>query len=438
MPALPPARERIDAQASPPEPEQKKSILAMLGPGLVTGAADDDPSAIATYTQVGAAYGYGLLWTSLFTYPLMAATQEIAARVGRVSGRGLAGNMRRYYPRPVLYVMVLVLLVANVIQLGADIGAMGASFKLIVGGPTILWSAMFAVVSIVAQVFVPYTRYVTWLKWLTLTLFAYVATALAAHVDWGAALHNTVIPNLSGNMKEAIVALVAVLGTTISPYLFFWQASLEVEDTEAAPGEEPLKKAPQQAPAQIHRIKVDTYLGMAVSEIIAFFIILTAAATLHASGVKNVESAATAAQALKPLAGVFAFGLFTVGIVGTGLLAIPVLAGSGAYALGELFRWPVGLERKPLDARGFYAVIAVSTVVGLGINFTSINPIQALYWAAVLNGLIAAPIMAMMMLAANNPKVMGQFTLSRRLKWFGWVATACMLAAAIAFFVVGG
>ncbi|HEX2863705.1 MAG TPA: Nramp family divalent metal transporter [Deinococcales bacterium] len=417
--------------------EERKSLLATLGPGLVTGAADDDPSGIATYSQVGAAHGYNLLWTMLFAYPLMAAVQEISARVGRVSGRGLAGNMRRHYPGPILSILIAAVLAANVINLGADIGAMGASFKLIVGGPSLLWAALFAILSTVLQVFVPYSRYVSVLKWLTLALFAYVATVLAVRVDWGAALRGTIIPNLGANPKAAVVALVATLGTTISPYLFFWQASMEVEETQAAPDEEPLKKAPEQAPEQIHRIKVDTYFGMAVSNVIAFFIILTAAATLHARGITQIDSAATAAKALQPVAGALASGLFTVGIVGTGLLALPVLAGSGAYALGELLRWPVGLERKPLAARGFYSVIAVSTLGGLALNFSPIDPIQALYWSAVINGVVAAPVMAMLMLVANNPKVMGRFTLSPRLKAFGWLATAVMLAAAVALFALG-
>lgn len=350
--------QQLDAQESKP---QERNILKALGPGLVTGASDDDPSGIATYSQAGAAFGYGLLWTLLFTYPLMGAIQEVAARIGRVTGRGIAGNLRRFYPPWLLYLVVGLLLVANIINIGADLGAMGAAAKLLLGGPALLYTAVFAFVSLTLEVFVPYHRYAGLLKWLTLALFIYVVAAFTVQVPWGEALKNTVVPSLRWD-PGYLAMIVAVLGTTISPYLFFWQASTEVEELRQEPADQPLKHAPEQAPAQFWRIKADTYLGMGVSNLIAWFIMLTTAATLHAAGKTEIRSAAEAAAALEPVAGPFAKFLFAAGVIGTGLLAVPVLAGSAAYGLGEALRWPTGLERKPLKARGFYGIIALATL----------------------------------------------------------------------------
>ena len=414
-----------------------KSFLKTLGPGLITGASDDDPSGIGTYSQVGAQFGYMMLWTMLFSYPLMGAIQEISARIGRVTGRGIAGNMRRYYPRWLTYFIAGLLVIANVINLGADISAMGAALKLLIGGSALLYAALFALASLLLQIFVPYAKYVNFLKWLTLVLFAYVATVFVVHVPWGQALHSTFVPSIEFK-PEYFAGLIAVLGTTISPYLFFWQASQEVEEIELAPQENALKESPRQAPKQIQRIKADTYIGMGISNLIAFFIILTAAVTLHAHGKTDIQSAAQAAEALRPVAGNFAFALFTLGIVGTGLLAVPVLAGSAAYAVSGVFDWPASLERKALQAKRFYGVLTAATVIGLGLNFTPIDPIKALFWAAVINGVLAGPVMVVIMLMATNSAVMGKFTLSRRLKITGWLATAVMLLAAGGLFATWG
>lgn len=433
--SLPGERKRtesfVEAAATTEAPPRPRSgPLRLLGPGLVTGASDDDPSGIATYSQVGAQFGYSMLWTMLFTYPLMTAVQEIAARIGRVTGRGLAGNLRQHFPPWLMYAVATLLLVANTINLGADIGAMGAAARLIVGGPALAYAAAFAVASLLAQVFVPYTRYVAVLKWLTAALFAYVATAFVVRVPWGEALRSTVLPRVSFG-PDAVRALVAVLGTTISPYLFFWQASEEVEEEQSTPGEEPLRRAPEQAPAQLRRIRVDTYVGMAFSNLVAYFVILTAAATLNAAGRTDIATAAQAAEALRPVAGPFASLLFAAGIIGTGLLAVPVLAGSAAYAVGEALRWPVGLERRPSEARGFYAVLSAAILVGLGLNLTGVDPIRALFWTAIINGVAAAPVLAAMMLLATSPRVMGRFVIDRRLRVTGWLTTAVMLAAAV-------
>ncbi len=324
---------------------QDKSLLWKLGPGLITGAADDDPSGIATYSQVGARYGYGMLWTMLFSFPLMAAFQEISARIGRVSGIGIAGNIRRHYARPYLYGIVSLLLIANIFNIGADIGAMGAAARLLLPGPQALFVLVFGFISLLLQILIPYTKYVKYLKWLTAALFAYVATALSLHEPRWAAVRATFMPPLSLH-GGYITALIAILGTTISPYLFFWQASEEVEDVTLDKGEKPLKNAPEQAPAQLHRIRYDTYFGMAFSNIVAFFVILTAAASLHAHGIQDIQTADQAARALEPLAGRFAFFLFALGIVGTGLLAVPVLAGSAAYGVSETFQWTASLEKE--------------------------------------------------------------------------------------------
>ncbi len=366
---------------------------------------------------MGAQFGYGLLWPMLSSYPLMATIQEISARLGRVTGHGIAGNLRRHYSPVWLWGITALLLVANVINLGADIGAMGASVQLLVGGPALLYSALFAAVLVLLQVFVPYTRYARFLKWLTVALFAHVVTVFggARALGRGPEGHTAAAPELGA---APIQALVAVLGTTISLCLFLWQTSQEVSDTDTHEFESPLKRAPEQAPVRFHRIRTDTFLGMAFLNLVAYFIILTAAAVLHASGKIDIQTSAQAAEALRPVAGPFAFVLFAAGIIGTGLLTLPVLAGSAGYALGEALRWPVGLERKTCQVRGFYAIIAVSTLLGLDLVL-KIDPIKALFYSAIINGVTAAPVMLLIMLMASNTRIMGAFTLKG---WLRWVA----------------
>jgi NRAMP (natural resistance-associated macrophage protein)-like metal ion transporter len=411
--------------------------LKLFGPGLITGAADDDPSGIATYSSVGAQFGTSMLWTMPLIYPFMAAIQEISARLGRVTGRGIAGNMRCFYPPWMLYVVVAFLIVANIINIGADIGAMGAALNLLIGGPALLYCVLFALVSVFLQVQIPYKTYSNILKWLTFSLFSYVGTIFVVRIDWGEVLRGTLIPTISFK-GEYLAALIAVLGTTISPYLLFWQSGEEVEQMESEPKEKPLKKVPQEAPGQFQRIKIDTYIGMAFSNLIAYFIILTAAATLHAHGKTDINSAAEAAEALKPIAGPFAALLFSLGIIGTGLLALPVLGGSGAYAVGEALKWPVGLERKAKEAKAFYSVLALATLIGLVLNFTKFDPIKALVWAAIINGITAAPVMCFMILLASQRKVMGKLTLPLSLKILGWIATGIMALAAIGMVLTSG
>jgi NRAMP (natural resistance-associated macrophage protein)-like metal ion transporter len=403
--------------------------LKALGPGIVTGAADDDPSGIATYSQVGAQFGFAMLWTMLLTYPLMAGIQEISAWIGRVTGVGLAGNIRRHYPPMVVNTLVAFLLIANVINLGADIGAMGSALQLVAGGPALFYSILFGVVSVIAAIVFPYKQYAEYLKWTTLVLFVYAATAFIVHIPLKPVLIGTFIPSISFS-NSYLTALTAVFGTTISPYLFFWQASVEVTEQKAAPREKPLKQAPHQAPAQLDRMRGDTYLGMAFSNIIAFFIILDTAAVLHAHGITDIQTGAQAAEALRPLAGELAFLLFSIGIIGTGLIAIPVLAGSSAYALAEALELPIGLERKLHRAKGFYGILAVATLLGVALNFIGLNPIKALFWSAVINGVAAVPIMIVMMLMTSNRKITGGLRLPTPQKVIGWIATGVMFAVA--------
>ena len=410
----------------------------MLGPGLITGASDDDPSGIATYSQAGAQFGYSMCWVMLVTWPLMAAIQEISARIGRVTGQGIAGNIREHYSPLLLYPIVGMLLIANMINLGADLGAMGDALRMLIGGSAELYVVLFAVACAALEVFSRYERYVVILKWLTLALFAYVATVLIVHVPWGEVVYRTFVPNFVWQ-RDYAVTIVAVLGTTISPYLFFWQASEEAEQERVDPEAKPLTEAPQQAGREIRRIEIDTYLGMALSNLIALCIIITTAATLHAHGQIDVQTSEQAASALKPVAGNLAAAVFTLGIVGTGLLAIPVLAGSGAYALAETMGWRVGLARLPRDAKAFYATIVVGTLIGVGFNFVHIDPIKALFWTAVINGLVAVPLMVVMMIMTTQPRVMGRFTLPPLLRIVGWISTAAMtVAAATMFATMGG
>lgn len=411
-------------------PLHNKPVWRKLGPGLITGAADDDPSGIATYSQVGAGFGYAMLWTTFFTFPLMVGIQIISARIGRVTGNGLSANIRQHYPPWVLHSLICLLLIANTINIAADIGAMAAALELLIGGPGHLYVIAFAGVSLVLQIFIPFPQYAPILKLLTLSLFAYVATVFAVEISWGEVFRRTIMPAISFKADYA-VAVVAVFGTTISPYLFFWQASQEVEEQRAAKGEKPLKEAPEQARAHLQRIKVDTYIGMGFSNLIAFFIILTATVTLHLHGIKDIQTSAQAAEALRPIAGEYAFLLFSAGIVGTGLLAVPILAGSAAYAVAESFKWPIGLGRKLLEARGFYMILTIATLLGVMIDFTPVDPIKALFWSAVINGVIAVPIMAIVMTMAAKPEVMGQFVVTPRLQILGWLATIVMALAVL-------
>jgi NRAMP (natural resistance-associated macrophage protein)-like metal ion transporter len=409
----------------------------MFGPGVVTGASDDDPSGIGTYSQAGAQFGFQVLWTMLLTYPLMAAIQEVAARIGRVTGRGLAGNLRRSYPRWLLYSLVGLLIVANTVNIGADIGAMGAAAELLFGGPPTAYGALFALLSLGLQIFIPYHRYARFLMWSTAALLSYVAVGAVIGMPWGRALRATVLPSMAWTADD-VMMIVAVLGTTISPYLFFWQASQEVEDEEGDPAAKPLARAPRQAPRQLRRLRIDTLVGMAASNIIAWFIMVATAATLHPRGIRQIESAAQAASALEPIAGRLASLLFAAGIVGTGLLAIPVLAGSASYAVSEAMDLTIGLERKPRDARAFYGIIAASTLVGLALTLAPVNPMKALVYSAVVNGVVAVPVMVMMMLIGSSRRVMLQFVLPRGLRIIGWVATGVMLVATVAMFMTLG
>jgi len=396
--------------------------MRVLGPGLITGASDDDPSGIATYSQAGAQFGFAISWTMLFSYPLMVAIQQISARIGRTTGKGIAGNLRQHYPNWLLQGIVALLLVANTINIGADLGAMADALRLLIGGPSLLYVIAFGALCATLQVFMAYARYVAVLKWLTLVLFAYFGTVMVVDIPWAEAARGFLIPTF---VPDAAfwTTVVALLGTTISPYLFFWQAAQEVED---------IRLEPERRPLVIQRIRLDTYIGMAFSNLVALAIIVTTAATLHASGITDISTSSEAAEALRPVAGPFAFTLFALGIVGTGLLAVPVLAGSAAYAIGEARRWPVGLGRKPKKAKAFYATLTIATMVGVALNFSPINPIKALYWSAVINGVVAVLVMVAMMHMTANAKVMGKFPVHDGLRLVGWMATAVMAAAAIA------
>jgi NRAMP (natural resistance-associated macrophage protein)-like metal ion transporter len=406
-------------------PGKLEGFFRTLGPGLITGASDDDPSGIGTYSQAGAQFGFSVGWTMLLTFPLMAAIQEISARIGRTTGQGIAGNLRRHYAKGLLYPVAALLFVANTINVGADLNAMGDALKLLIGGPSTLYAIAFGAASVIAIVFIRYEHYIRGLKWLTLVLFAYVATLFTTKIPWAQALRGLFIPTISWD-SAFFTTLVAIFGTTISPYLFFWQASEEAEDQRVDKHARPLLRAPWQAGEEFSRIRADTLAGMAFSNIIALSIIFTTAAALHARGIASVESSAQAAEALRPIAGEFAFILFAIGVIGTGLLAVPVLAGSAAYAVGETLHWRVGLARQPREAASFYGVLAAATLLGAGITLTPLNPIQALYWSAVINGVVAVSVMIVMMFIASSPKAMGKLTVGGWLRWLGWAATAVM------------
>jgi len=425
--------DRLATDAIEAEPSKPRRWLDFLGPGLITGASDDDPSGIATYSQVGAQFGYGMTWVMLFSYPLMCAIQEISARMGRTTGRGVAGNMRRHGPRRLVKPIVGLVLLANIINIGADLGAMGAALHLLVGGPAQLYVVVFAVTCAALQIWTKYERYVAVLNWTTVSLLAYVACVLVVDVPWREVVRHTLIPSVKFD-SGSILAMVAVLGTTISPYLFFWQSSHEAEEEKEDPAAKPLILAPAQSKWELYRIRIDTYVGMAFSNIVALFIIITTAATLNAHGVTDIQTSAQAAEALRPVAGAFAFAVFAIGIIGTGLLAIPVLAGSAAYAVGEALALPTGLARLPHEAKAFYATVAIATLLGVGINFSPLDPIKALFWSAVINGVVAVPVMVIIMVMAVQEKVMGQFTLPMPLCVTGWLATLVMGAVVVALF----
>ena len=411
-------------------PSGVRSVVRSLGPGLITGAADDDPSGIGTYSQVGAEFGYGLAWTLVLSFPLMVVIQEVAARIGCVTGAGIARNLRRHYPR-LLVTMVSLLLIANIINLGADLSAMGAALALLVGGSAAVYTLGFGILCIVLEVALSYARYASVLKWTTLSLFTYVAVVLVANVPWPHALRSLVVPELQFNAAYA-TGLVAILGTTISPYLFFWQAGQEIEEQHRRQAK-PLCLTPSSAGPEFKRIRTDTLVGMGFSNLVSLAIVFATAATLHVSGVFEITTSSQAAEALRPVAGQFAFAMFAVGIIGTGLLAVPVLAGSAAYAVTEMAGKAGSLNAKPRDARLFYATIAVTTLAGASLDKIGIDPARALYWSAVVNGILAGPLMAAMMLIIRNPRAMGQLVISKRQALLGWIATAVMIAASALF-----
>ncbi|MEI7791430.1 MAG: divalent metal cation transporter [Alphaproteobacteria bacterium] len=410
-------------------------LYKQLGPGLITGAADDDPSGIATYSQAGAQFGFHLLWTMLLTFPLMAAIQMVSALVGRVTGRGLAYNMGQVLPRPLVLGLLALLFIANTINVGADLAAMGEAANLVTGLNQHALTIFFALLSLGLQLFIPYRRYACFLMVLTFSLFAYVALMFLLPLDWKQigvgmiGLH----PDLT---ESAATTIVAVFGTTISPYLFFWQSAQEVEEVDQNDDEHPLIERPREGPAAISRIRVDTIAGMLASNLVALAIMIATAATLHAHGVTDIQTAAQAATALKPIAGNFAFALFAIGIIGTGLLAIPVLAGSAGYAIAEAAGWKTGLDNMPWQARGFYCVIGAAVLLGLGIDWSPLDPIKALYWSAVLNGVSAVSMMAALMIVAGSKRKMGEFRAGWVLGGLGWVSTAVMAAAAITMIYV--
>lgn len=411
-----------------------KKIFSHLGPGFITGASDDDPSGIATYSQTGAQFGYSQLWTALFSFPFMATIQEMCGRIGVVTGKGLSGVIRKHYSKPTLYFSVILLLIANTVNIGANLGAMASSAQLLVNLPFVLLLIPLAILTLFLEIFVSYKVYSKFLKYLTFSLFAYIIVALMVKQDWLKVLSSTLIPTISPN-KDYLFNIIAILGTTISPYLFFWQTGEEVEEEVqshklATMGE----GTPKINKSDIRKMRTGTIVGMFFSNIIMFFIITTAAATLFANNIHSVETAADAALALQPIAGNFSFILFAMGIIGTGLLAVPVLAGSASYAISEAFGWPEGLYRKFKKAHGFYAVIATATLVGILVNFTHIPPFKMLYYTAILNGLIAPPLMILILLISSNPQIMGNYTNSKFSNYMGVLITAIMGFASLMLF----
>jgi len=433
----------VDARKTRPSKSQLRKLFGLLGPGLVTGAADDDPSGIATYSQGGAQFGYALGWTMFLTTPFMIAIQLVTARIGAVTGEGLGANLAKALPRFLLHAIVGLLLIANMLNIAADIAAMGDALHLVAGGPILVYIALFGIGCLTAEILIPYHSYSRYLKTLTLALFAYVATAFSVKIPWGEVLEATFLPRLSWD-RDYTLMLVAIFGTTISPYMFFWQASLEAEGRKLRSHAKDVAAAAalrnHLAQQDSFRIKLDTITGMLLSNLIGYFIIITTAATLHAHGVTHIGTASQAAEALRPLAGPFAFFLFSTGIIGTGLLAVPVLAGSAGYAVAESFGWEGSLEKPARSAPGFYLVVAAATLAGLGAALTPLDPIRMLFWSAVVNGVVAVPLMIAMMLVVGSRKIMGKFAASRALMVFGWGATTVMLvvvAAMLATSVTG-
>ena len=413
-----------------------RRLFRMFGPGLVTGAADDDPSGIATYSQGGAQFGYALAWTMFLTAPFMIAIQIVTARIGAVTGRGLAANLGKALPRTVLYVMVGLLLIANTLNIAADIAAMGDAFRLVAGGSTLIYVVLFGIGCLAAEILVPYHSYSKYLKVLTLVLFTYVAAAISIRIAWDEVLAATFIPHVSWD-RDFMLTLVAIFGTTISPYMFFWQASLEVEERKlrasgASAAAVTRKRLPQRDAV---RIRFDTATGMLYSNLIGFFIIVTTGATLHAHGITQISTAEQAAEALRPFAGALTFFLFSLGIIGTGLLAVPVLAGSAGYAVADSLGWRGSLEMPVRRAPGFYLILAAATVAGLIAALSQFNPIRMLFWSAVVNGVVAVPLMAGMMLVVGDRTILGAFAASRLLMIFGWAATALMTIVVAAMLI---
>ncbi len=430
-----------NAPAAPAQAERSlwarlKHPLSLIGPGLITGVADDDPSGIATYSQAGAQFGLNMLWTMPLAFPLMSAIQCMCAQLGRVTGRGLAANMRAAFPRPLVLAMVALLLIANTLNIAADEAAMGATAGMVTGVDRHIMTVGFVILTLLLQIFVPYHRYVYFLKWLTFSLLAYALVLFTVHVPWGQVVLRTLVPQFTPNAQAATM-VVGVFGTTISPYLFFWQASEEVEDMNKDGGSPLLRADAITAATELRRIRWDTWSGMFYSNITAFCIILATAVTLHVAGVTDIETAAQAASALRPLAGPFAYLLFALGIIGVGLIGVPVLAGSGGYAMAEVMGWRWGLERKVAEARGFYTVIAVSVLLAVAIQYSPINPMKALFWSAVINGVVAVPLMAMLIILVSSKSVMGAHKSSRVLIVLGWITTLLMGGAAVGMFISG-
>ncbi|HEV7575069.1 MAG TPA: divalent metal cation transporter [Caldimonas sp.] len=419
-------------------PKEEESLASRLGPGLITGAADDDPSGIATYSQAGAQFRFALVWTLFLTTPLMIGIQMLSARIGFVTRNGLATNMGRICPRWLTVSLIGLLVVANTINIAADVAAMAEAVKILVGGPQPLYVVAFGAICIATQVFFSYERTVRVLKWLTLTLFAYVAVVFVVSVPWAQAIDESLRPwalvPASSSGKEYAAMIVAVLGTTISPYLFFWQATQEVEDCRRRPEGKDLRHHPAYVRKHLRRIKIDTVVGMGFSNLVALCIVVATAVTLNQRGITNIQTSAQAAEALRPVAGDFAFLIFSLGIIGTGLLAVPVLAGSAAYAVSELFGWKAGLSRGFHEARGFYLIIIAATGIGSAMGFFDVDPIKALVLSAIVNGVISVPIMVVLMMIGQSKKLMGRFPMSPRHRFFGWTATLVMAAAVVGMF----
>lgn len=418
--------------------DKLKKFLKTLGPGFITGASDDDPSGIATYSQTGAQFGYNQLWTSLFSYPFMTVIQEICGRIGMVTGRGLSGVIKLHYPKSVLYISVFILLIANTINIGADLGAMASAGQMLLGIPFIFWLVGMTVVTLLLEIFISYPRYASILKYLTFSLFAYIITVFVVKQDWGKIAFSTFIPSFSFS-KDYLLNIVAILGTTISPYLFFWQSDEEVEEEIEHHKLRVMGKGiPKITNLDIRNMRLDTVVGMFFSNLVMFFIIATTASTLGVHGITNIETAPQAAEALKPLAGNLAYLLFAAGIIGTGLLAVPVLAGSASYAISEALNWKAGLSEKFRQAHGFYGVITIATLIGLLVNFTPIKPFTLLYYTAILNGICAPPLMFLIMRIGNNKQIMGEHTNSQFSNIMGWFIITVMSIAAVALIITIG